>query len=127
MLFSQALKISQNASGAEQHLKCIRQSTRLVTFFATPHGGTDLASWGELLARIGGLFKVTNTKLYSALNAQNDNGQLEELRYEFNKMLGPTGGIRAVTFRETKPPLSIRGTPASRLVIHLKFLFLNLR
>lgn len=115
------MKISQNASGAEERLKYIRQSTRLVIFFATPHAGSDLASWGQLLASIGSIFTVTNTKLLSALNAENDNGQLEELRKDFQKMLGKPqeGRIRVVIFRETKPMSSLSGTPVAKLVVPL--------
>ncbi|PGH19131.1 hypothetical protein AJ80_04209 [Polytolypa hystricis UAMH7299] len=65
-----ALKISQNASGAREHLKTIRQSRRAIIFFGTPHAGSQFASLGELLARIGGLFAVTNTTLLAALNAE---------------------------------------------------------
>lgn len=116
--YIQALKISQNASGAEERLKSIRQSTRVVIFFATPHAGSDLASWGQLLASIGSIFTVKNSKLLAALNAKNDNGQLEELRKDFQKMLGKLqeGRIQVVIFRETKPMSSLSGTPAAKLV-----------
>ena len=64
-----------------------------------------MANWGELLRRIAGTFAVTNSTLLAALNANNDNGQLEELRGNFDKMLGPRneGKFRVYSFRETKP------------------------
>ncbi|KAI1128748.1 hypothetical protein F5Y10DRAFT_264779 [Nemania abortiva] len=114
--FIQALKTSQSASGAEERLKTILQSTRGIIFYATPHAGSGLANWGELLTRIGGVFSVTNTKLLAALNAQNDSGQLEELRRDFNRMLGPQ--LRVVNFRETRPmSLGLRLT--TRFVVPL--------
>ncbi|KAI0097934.1 hypothetical protein GGR51DRAFT_566116 [Nemania sp. FL0031] len=109
-----ALKISRDARGAEERFGTILESTRRVIFFATPHAGSELASWGELLTRIGGVFAVTNSKLLTALNTANDNGQLEELRREFSKMLGPQ--LQVVNFRETKP---MRRNLTTRLVVPL--------
>jgi hypothetical protein len=77
-----------------------------VLFFGTPHSGSDLASWGELLRRIAGAFKVTSSPLLAALNVQSgDDGQLEKLRDDFAKMLGPRkeGKLEVQNFRETAP------------------------
>ncbi|KAH8802290.1 hypothetical protein F5882DRAFT_514259 [Hyaloscypha sp. PMI_1271] len=103
-----ALKLAQDSSGAEASFQTIRTSTRGVIFFATPHSGADLADWGELVRRIAGVFRVTNSPLLAALNAQSDNGQLEQLRDDFSKILGPwtEGKIRVQNLRENKPLLS---------------------
>ncbi|CZR60232.1 uncharacterized protein PAC_10128 [Phialocephala subalpina] len=103
-----ALKLAQDSTGADASFQAIRTSTRGVIFFATPHSGSDLADWGELLRRIAGVFKVTNSPLLAALNAQKDNGQLEQLRDDFSKILGPQneGKLRVLNLRENKPLLS---------------------
>jgi hypothetical protein len=64
-----------------------------------------MANWGELLRRIAGMVVVTNSTLLAALKSKNDNGQLEELRKSFAKMLGPSseGKFQVFSFRETKP------------------------
>ncbi|KAK4210686.1 hypothetical protein QBC37DRAFT_447664 [Rhypophila decipiens] len=101
-----ALRISQDCTGgADAWMKAVRESAVGVIFFATPHSGSELASWGELLRRMASVFTVTNPKLLAALNSQADNGQLEELRTSFVKMLGPSseGKFRVFSFRETKP------------------------
>jgi hypothetical protein len=113
-----ALKLAQDSSGAEESFQAIRSSTRGVIFFATPHAGSDLADWGELIRRIAGIFTVTSSSLLAALNAQSDDGQLEKLRDDFAKMLGPwhEGKLRVQNFRETKPLLPGFHNPAARLV-----------
>lgn len=77
--------MAQSSSGAEASFQAIGTSTRAVIFFATPHSGSDLADSGELLRRIAGVFKVTNSSLLATLNAQRDDGQLEKLRDDFSK------------------------------------------
>ncbi|KAL2064225.1 hypothetical protein VTL71DRAFT_4719 [Oculimacula yallundae] len=85
--------------------------------FATPHSGSDLADWGELLRRIAGVFRVTNSPLLAALNAQKDNGQLEQLRDDFDKILGQwtEGKIRVLNLRENKP---LSSAASASLVSH---------
>lgn len=102
---TQALKLAQDSSGIEESFQTVRRATKGVIFFATPHSGADIADWGEMLRRIAGVFKVTNSPLLAALNAQNDNGQLEQLRDDFSKMLGRwnDGKLRAHALRESKP------------------------
>lgn len=100
------LRLSQDCtSGANTRMKAVRDSTAGVIFFATPHSGSDLASWGEFLRRIASLGVVTNPSLLAALNSQADNGQLEELQQSFVKMLGPHSERKfsVVNFQETKP------------------------
>ncbi|PGH11272.1 hypothetical protein AJ79_05007, partial [Helicocarpus griseus UAMH5409] len=100
-----ALKISQDSTGVDAKLKAIRDSTKGVIFFGTPHSGSDMAKWGEMLRRIAGIFAVTNSTLLAALDSKHNNGQLEELSVNFAKMLGPSneGKFQVFSFRETKP------------------------
>lgn len=114
----QGLKISEDASGASEHLKAIRQSTRGIFFFGTPHSGASIADLGETIIRIGGVFSTTNSTLLAALNAKNETGELERLREDFDKMLGPRweGKFGVVNFREKMPLLSKPKTPVARLV-----------
>lgn len=114
----QGLKISEDASGASEHLKAIRQSTRGVFFFGTPHSGASIADFAETIIRIGGLFSTTNSTLLAALNAKNETGELERLREDFDKMLGPRrkGKFEVVNFREKRPLLSKPKTPVAKLV-----------
>ncbi|KAM7210197.1 hypothetical protein V8F06_014418 [Rhypophila decipiens] len=117
-----ALRISQDCTGgADAWMKAVRESTVGVIFFATPHSGSELASWGELLRRMASVFTVTNPKLLAALNSQADNGQLEELRTSFVKMLGPSseGKFRVFSFRETKPLVNGPAGPLATLVVPL--------
>ncbi|KAM7196630.1 hypothetical protein V8F33_006129 [Rhypophila sp. PSN 637] len=117
-----ALRISQDCtSGAEAWMKAVRESTVGMIFFATPHSGSELASWGELLRRMASVFTVTNPKLLAALNSQADNGQLEELRRSFVRMLGPSseGKFRVFSFRETKPLVNGPSGPLATLVVPL--------
>ncbi|KAL2195759.1 hypothetical protein P885DRAFT_70379 [Corynascus similis CBS 632.67] len=47
----------------ERHLQNILQSTRGIAFLGTPHHGSGLARWAELVSRHIGLFKQTNTEI----------------------------------------------------------------
>jgi hypothetical protein len=71
-----------------------------------------------MLTRVAGAFTVTNSTLLDALNTQNDNGQLEELKGSFVKMLGPRaeGSFRVFSFRETLP---LKVGPVSSMVCSL--------
>jgi len=86
-----------------------------------------MASWGELLRRIAGIFAVTNSTLLAALDAKNDNGQLEELRRSFVRMLGPRneGKFQVFSFRETKPLVSGPLGPVANLVGILRTSIIN--
>jgi hypothetical protein len=95
-----------------------------VIFFGTPHSGAAIANLGEVLRRIAGALKVTNSPLLAALNSKNDDGQLEKLRDDFAKILGPRneGKMRVENFRET---VALSNTvpsvnPAARLVCVLR-------
>ena len=114
----QGLKISEDASGADEHLKAIRQSTRGIFFFGTPHSGANIANLGETITRIGSVFSTTNSTLLAALNSKYETGELERLREDFDKMLGPRleGRFGVVNFREERPLLSKPRTPVAKLV-----------
>ena len=116
------LVVDEHERTTSESTHCDNLFTHAVIFFATPHAGSQLASMGEMLARIGSVFIITNTALLGALNSDNDNGQLEELRTEFDKMLGPTEneGITVVNFRETKPMSNVAFGPTAREVSHYR-------
>ncbi|MBE3041071.1 hypothetical protein IMZ48_00475 [Candidatus Bathyarchaeota archaeon] len=103
-------------------MKDVRDSTRGVIFFGTPHSGSDMANWGELLRRIADIFAVTNSTLLAALNSRSDNRQLEELALSVANMLGPRheGKFQAFNFRETKPLMNGPLGPAAHLVRELR-------
>lgn len=86
-----------------------------------------MASWGELLRRIAGIFAVTNSTLLAALTTKNDNGQLEELSGNFARMLGPSseGKFQVFSFRETKPLVNGPLGPVANLVSRLGILMVQ--
>ena len=83
-----------------------------------------MASWGELLRRIAGIFAVTNSAFLAALNSKSDDGKLEELSADFARMLGPSseGKFQVFSFRETMPLINGPGGPFANLVCRLKAL-----
>ena len=99
-------------------MRSVRESTVGLIFFGTPHRGSALGEWGEQIRRIVGILASTNPTILAALNANVDNGQLEQLRRDFNKMLGPwsDGKFSVHSFRETMVPLAIAHTPGNDLV-----------
>ncbi|KAL8371675.1 hypothetical protein RB595_001465 [Gaeumannomyces hyphopodioides] len=48
IIIKQALRIARN----EPRLAIVADSTKGIVFFGTPHRGTDVANWGELLAKV---------------------------------------------------------------------------
>ena len=122
--WQQALKISQDSSGTESRLKAIRDATRGVIFFATPHSGSDMVNYAEMFRRIAGIFAVTNSTLLAALNSKSNDGQLERISLDFAKMLGPRseGKFSAFNFQETRPLLNGPLGPMAELVSHLSLL-----
>lgn len=121
---SKALTLAPNSSGAEARYKSVGTSTQGVIFFGTPHAGSSLAAWGDMLRGVSSAFKVTNSPLLNALNSESDDGQLERLRDDFSKLLGPPaeGKLRVQNYRETQP-LSVAFpsfNPAADLVCSLR-------
>jgi hypothetical protein len=117
----QALDISQRSSGASEYYRDIRISTYGVIFFGTPHAGSSIASWGQMFRSIAGVAASTNPNLLADLDSSVDNGRLDELRDDFNKMLGPRreGKFWVQSFQETRPMAPVPHTPGMNLVVPL--------
>lgn len=79
----QALLASKNS--AEKHLQNILTCTRGILFLGTPHAGSDLATWAELLAKSVGLVKQTNPQILDVLKRESE--VLARIQKEFQSML----------------------------------------
>ena len=101
----QALLLSQKANAADSDLKDIRQATVGVIFFGTPHSGSGEATLAQTASSVAGAIANTNQTVLAALDINFDNGQLEDLRGDFNKMLGDPRERRfwVKSFRELRP------------------------
>jgi hypothetical protein len=110
--------ISQRASGSSERFQNVRKSVVGVIFFGTPHAGSALGEWGQQIRSIASIAASTNPNILAPLDTNVDNGQLEELRDEFNKMLGTAaeGKFSVHSFREMKAPVPIPHTPGNNLV-----------
>ena len=80
---TQALLASRNS--AEKHLQKILACTRGILFLGTPHGGSGLATWAELLAKSIGLIKQTNSRILEVL--QRDSEVLARIQKDFHSMI----------------------------------------
>jgi hypothetical protein len=87
-------------------------------FPGTPHAGSDLAEWGQPIRSIASIAASTTPNILAPLNTNVDNGQIVELRYEVNKMLGPAAQAKfsVHSFRELKAPVPIPHTAGNNLV-----------
>lgn len=56
----------------EPHLQKIFQLTRGIVFLGTPHHGSSLAKWGEMLSRSVGMMKQTNTEIVRLLTRDSE-------------------------------------------------------
>ncbi|KAF4627699.1 hypothetical protein G7Y89_g10454 [Cudoniella acicularis] len=56
----------------EQHLKNILEYTRGIIFLGTPHHGSGLAKWAEMLANVIGLLKQTNPQILAVLESDSE-------------------------------------------------------
>ncbi|CAG9945507.1 unnamed protein product [Clonostachys rosea f. rosea IK726] len=81
ILVKKALDLSRLSTAS------IRNVTKGVIFFGTPHCKPHGKSWGELLKRIPGEFVATNTTLFTTLDSQLNEEELEAIRDVFEKML----------------------------------------
>ena len=97
--------LAQTASGSDAYLTCIRKETIGVIFFGTPHSGSPEASLAQSATDIIGVLANKNPIILAALDVNIDNGQLEQLRSDFNKMLGSWTDNKfwVQSFRELKP------------------------
>ncbi|MCJ1265170.1 hypothetical protein MMC22_005045 [Lobaria immixta] len=80
---AQALLASRNS--AEKHLQKILPCTRGILFLGTPHGGSGLATWAELLAKSVGLVKQANPQILEVLKS--DSEVLARIQKEFHSMV----------------------------------------
>ncbi|KAK4246934.1 hypothetical protein C7999DRAFT_41647 [Corynascus novoguineensis] len=69
----------------ERHLQNILQSTRGIAFLGTPHHGSGLARWAELLSPHIGLFKQTDTEIVAVL--QRESEVLAQIQEGFHTMV----------------------------------------
>ncbi|CAG9986375.1 unnamed protein product [Clonostachys byssicola] len=81
ILVKKALDLSRRSTAS------LRGVTKGVLFFETPHCKPHGESWGELLRRIPGEFVATNTTLFTTLDSQRHEEDLEAVRDIFEKML----------------------------------------
>ncbi|KAJ3524973.1 hypothetical protein NM208_g11840 [Fusarium decemcellulare] len=56
----------------EPHLQNILLRTRGIIFLGTPHHGSSLAKWGELLSRSVGVMRQTNTEIIQVLTRDSE-------------------------------------------------------
>ena len=82
----------------EKHLKSILELTRGIAFLGTPHHGSSLARWAEMLARSIGLFKQTNSEILQVLKT--DSEVLAHIQDSFHTMIRSRAGA-------TLPPIDI--------------------
>ena len=63
-------------------------STHAIIFFGTPHRGSDLASWGQLLSVIAEAVQLdTNNAILRDLDPTSGSSKLEEMRMDFDDIL----------------------------------------
>ena len=70
---------------SERHLQNILRSTRGVVFLGTPHHGSGLARWAELLSQIIGIVKQTNADIIEVL--KRDSEILARIQDSFHTMV----------------------------------------
>lgn len=69
----------------EDHLRRILQSTRGIVFLGTPHHGSGLAQWAEMIARSIGMLKQTNSQIIALL--ESDSEVLARLQDSFHTLI----------------------------------------
>jgi protein SERAC1 len=84
LVCEQALLVS-NMAGAVTRLRSVAESTRGIVFMGTPHRGSDLASWGNNLAKYLSRFRSVNRKLVKTLEVDSD--ILRAVEEDFQKMI----------------------------------------
>ena len=88
------------------HLHGIYQATRGIVFLGTPHRGSGLAKWGQMLAFSIGLLKQTNANIVAVL--EQDSEVLERIHNSFQTLVRgrneeSTNRIEVVCFWEELP------------------------
>ncbi|KAF8545005.1 hypothetical protein BDD12DRAFT_937273 [Trichophaea hybrida] len=83
LVCADTLLASRNS--AEPHLQNILECTYGILFLGTPHSGSGLARWAELLAKSIGIIKQTNPQILEVL--KNDSEVLARIQSDFHTML----------------------------------------
>lgn len=73
----------------ERHLQNILRFTRGIAFLGTPHHGSSLARWAELLSRHIGVVKQTNTEIIAVLRRESE--VLARIQDSFHTMIMARG------------------------------------
>ena len=69
----------------ETHLQAILRSTRGIIFLGTPHHGSGLARWADLVSRHLGVVKQTNSKIVEVL--RRDSEVLARIQESFHALV----------------------------------------
>lgn len=69
----------------ENHLQRILQSCRGILFLGTPHHGSGLAKWAEMIAKSIGVLKQTNSQIIASLESNSE--VLARLQDNFHTLL----------------------------------------
>jgi hypothetical protein len=69
----------------EKHLYSVLESTRGIVFLGTPHHGSALAQWAEMLAKSLGLIKQTTPEIVAVLKS--DSEVLARIQESFHTMI----------------------------------------
>ncbi|KAF8849681.1 hypothetical protein BDZ45DRAFT_227669 [Acephala macrosclerotiorum] len=80
----------------ETHLKSILELTRGILFLGTPHQGSNLAKWAEMLATSIGFLKQTNAQIIEVLKSESE--VLARVQDSFHTMIKAkaAGGHKAI-------------------------------
>ena len=72
-------------NSADAHLKIVLENTTGIAFMGTPHHGSSLARWGELLATSVGVLKQPNADVVRILRRESE--VLARIQSDFHTML----------------------------------------
>jgi len=76
---------SSNSPDDLKHLRTISECTRGIAFLGTPHSGSALTTWAQLLRKSITAFKQTNKEILAILGQ--DSKMLQEVRNNFDAMI----------------------------------------
>ncbi|KAL9038794.1 MAG: hypothetical protein Q9180_002917 [Flavoplaca navasiana] len=99
LLVKKALVLSNLAN--ETHLpdqKDIQMSTFAILFFGTPHQGSDMTAWGNLLVKLCGVYYQTNDRWLSHLESKS-----ESIESGLGEFASVASRITIIYFYETLP------------------------
>lgn len=106
-------------NSAEEHHLAILQHTRGILFLGTPHHGSGLARWAELLAEFIGLAKQTNPEIVRVL--ERDSETLARIQTDFHTMLrsqnlGQAGQVPPMTITCFYEEMPLSGIGEVRMI-----------